>query len=79
MSRPFRALSFGVIPNPGRCPGLVCHAPAGLIPTSLRKVSETLEEIASNPLLKKLGCGRQPTPSHFVSFVVKNTSVTQLH
>ena len=55
MSRPFRAFADGGAPDPGRrCPGLVCHAPAGLIPTSLRKVSETLEEIASNPLFKTL-------------------------
>jgi len=34
MSRPFRVFAFRVISDPGRCPGLVCHAPAGLIPTS---------------------------------------------
>jgi hypothetical protein len=27
-------LDDGVIPDPGRCPGLVCRAPSGLIPTS---------------------------------------------
>ena len=47
---PFQGFVFCGDLYPGRCPGLVCHAPAGLIPTSLRKVSATLEEIASNRL-----------------------------
>jgi hypothetical protein len=34
MLRPFRALRMGGYPNPGRCPGLVCRALSGLIPTS---------------------------------------------
>jgi hypothetical protein len=31
---PFQGFADGVIPDPGRCPGLVCRAPSGLIPAS---------------------------------------------
>jgi hypothetical protein len=31
---PFQGFADGVIPDPGRCPGLVCRALSGLIPTS---------------------------------------------
>jgi hypothetical protein len=31
---PLQGFADGVIPDPGRCPGLVCRAPSGLIPAS---------------------------------------------
>jgi hypothetical protein len=31
---PFQGFADGVIPDPGRCPGLVCRALSGLIPAS---------------------------------------------
>ena len=58
MSRPFRACAGGRTPVPGRCPGLVCHAPSGLIPISpVRQIWR--------PCPVRVGCGHQPTAKPF--------------